>query len=59
MKELLEEYVMEAMQLRSELDLLRRIVSYMHEDSLEIPLEELGVIAVVAIQVEDGVVSVG
>ncbi len=59
MKELLEEYVMEAMQMRQELDLLRRIISAELDTPLELDLDSLRMVAVVAIQVEDGKVQIG
>lgn len=59
MKELLEEYITEALQLREQIGLLTALVAFQTDDPFTVTLEELRITAVPAIQVEDGVVSIG
>lgn len=70
MKELLEEYVVEAQQLRSQSEFLARLVSVLWNDVLEygdsaadevepITVTDLERVTLLDIRIEEGVVSVG
>lgn len=69
MKELLEEYVLEAQQLRSQSEFLARLVSVLWNDVLELEddaadvepilVTDLERVTLLDIRIEEGVVSVG
>ncbi len=67
MKELLEAYVLEAVELRNQAELLSRLVSVMHEDLTDedgdgympISIDELQKVTVLDIKIDEGVVHIG
>ena len=68
MKELLEEYVLEAQQLRANAEFLARLVSVMHTDLndlvddegyMPVTVEELQKVTILDIKIENEIVTVG
>lgn len=68
MKELLEEYILEAMELRNQAEFLARLVSVLHEELTDmheddeympVTVAELKTVTVTDIKIEEGVVHFG
>ncbi len=59
MKQLLEEYIIEAVQMREQIGLLSAIIAWDFEDAYEVDLVSLQSTTPVDIKVTDGIVSIG
>lgn len=59
MKELLESYIVEKLQLQEQVELLSRIITYLDGDTFGVTVEELQEQPPLVVRVEDGMVYVG